>query len=774
MPYVWTKDADTLDVANLEGSHTEEICEEESQNGPSIPQIHMRARKRHSYRSISGLSAGSSYGDEVSVLSVHSAFHNIPEESALNSSSSHRHSALSHAPMGFSNRSLAIQQSDIESIEESWTSSQQQQQDQRQGKRHSKISPQSGGKYGGRKYSTQTYSEKGTGYSSIYKSYCDEQSVKSAASISSNNHQDEGLMNAHFLSSNASMSSKGGGTGSVKGGMSNSSYYRPSNTFGTAKRYSSSSLQHGTRTTNTNTTASSSVSTTQQQFDEFSFPPAPNNTPTAPFLYHQKQESNIISSAVAALHNADTITKKPDIISTLAPVQRSSKINASCPSTTTKSTSSQKAYSSSGDTTLIQNNIQTNNNNDNGRPPLSKSSSSSSAFTSNSNHTSESKLEKEMYRLSLELASTLSNLDYKKLEVTKYIKQVQELELIIRNLNQDKEFLFKKLERYESRSGKKKKKHNSSSNLDGSSKLQFTMDGTMHIDLNTHSGHGHNQTDAPRCITPQNDAFTIGNDINPSTMPVLLNEEVTNKNNDQNAPDLTFSRDDDEEDDEPETFTLMKVNNNETNNESNLLFPELNESHLTCHDLYSSHAIDDTLDSSLIDTKQSLLKVQEEETVAEAENCDHDNDHDDHDDHEFPSIALDTSISLIDPRDEVFNDDPFATVCRNNDSMDEADEDNITATKEHPSIIVKENQSFNSTAWILPLVNLMKRDKNNKTRSFKDSKNDILNQSIHSISRLLQLGSTRNLKQDLDESSARTCVTLPVKATKPGLFRFGV
>ena len=72
----------------------------------------------------------------------------------------------------------------------------------------------------------------------------------------------------------------------------------------------------------------------------------------------------------------------------------------------------------------------------------------------------------------------------------------------------------------------------------------------------------------------------------------------------------------------------------------------MNESHLTCHDLYSSHAIDDTVDTA------TPLKSIGEQTRS----------------YEFASPNFDTTVSLIDPREEVFDDDPFSTMYRHDES----------------------------------------------------------------------------------------------------------
>mmetsp|Transcript_7670 Transcript_7670/g.9782 ORF Transcript_7670/g.9782 Transcript_7670/m.9782 type:complete len:265 (-) Transcript_7670:60-854(-) len=52
-------------------------------------------------------------------------------------------------------------------------------------------------------------------------------------------------------------------------------------------------------------------------------------------------------------------------------------------------------------------------------------------------------------------------------------------------------------------------------------------------------------------------------------------------------------------------------------------------------------------------------------------------DDNDNGDDEFPSLVLESTVSLIDPREEIFDDDPFATVYNPNDSshMDSLEEE---------------------------------------------------------------------------------------------------
>ena len=773
MPFLSSKNVDALlDVPNLEcpssrsisnkHKHREEGgesrgCRSRSgsscNNGgsiPILPQIDTRLRKRPSANSVTG--------DEVSVLSLHSAFRNMPiqEDAELadltanrsvssfvhqnnqnnsysnsNSYNYHNNSKIhqyqtqgrneSASTISFSEKSLPIMASDIESIEQNWITNQQQQQKQRdQDPPSSKsTSSKNSKRYYNRRLSTQTYSDKGTVYSSIYKTFCDEQSARSVASASIPKHEVR----------------KGGTTRTF------SFCSLSSGTVGTARQFprnqhNDNHHQHPSSTSNTSKTASS-TSTAMNQFEDISlpssFPAAPTNTPKTeitPFLSNMQNivEGNIITRAVS------TLTKEKRVNETVKPSSKASQMGSN-------------SGSGAEESTVMMKNNDNVNGNSNGRPPLSKSSSSSS-ITDGMDQTSESQLQKEMYRLSLELASTLSTLDFSKLEITKYAKQVSDLQATVQNLETEREALKKKLERYEQKAKIKQEKE--SKENEKKEKKDLAMD----VQQESRNGHSN---DIPRCITPLNNE---GGD------------------NHDHAPDLTFSRDDDNDDNgivvNRHSRSIKKRNQRETKDESHLLFPELNESHLTCSDLYSSHVLDNTIDASkLHDRTHTPSKLLDEIE----EFCDPDDE-----ENEFPSLVLDSGVSLIDPREEVFNDDPFATVYKDTEPSIDEEKDREKEYKEDiKEDVPAKTQIVNPSPWI---PNLKKKDDNENRNQFKMlKKDDKMNQSsmtINHFSRFLRFGnssSINNFENRYDEMnssmrSVKTNMTAPV-SSKQRFFRFG-
>ena len=229
MPFVWTKNADTLDVANLENYRHQD---DRRSNGRSTSIVRQIETKRYDKR-FSASSAASSHGDEVSVLSLHSAFQNIPirEDAELSyprvnsfrstSSSVYQHSRdaneydqdNSKKDTEFSDNSMPILQADIESIEQNWITNQQEQRQKTPSIKSPKSpnsntsNPHKNAKLS-RRCSTQTYSDKGTVYSSIYKSFCDEQSARSVASIVSHSIPKDDPINSHFFNGSSSVVSR--------------------------------------------------------------------------------------------------------------------------------------------------------------------------------------------------------------------------------------------------------------------------------------------------------------------------------------------------------------------------------------------------------------------------------------------------------------------------------------------------------------------------------------------------------------------------------------
>lgn len=212
----------------------------------------------------------------------------------------------------------------------------------------------------------------------------------------------------------------------------------------------------------------------------------------------------------------------------------------------------------------------------------SASRNSRDGSQTSSNETSESTLEKEMFRLSVELANTLANLDVSNSEIARYIKQVALLQETVERLESDKAMYKTRLEGYE--------------------KKRTTRIETEERGVNAQ----------PACVTPSRHIEQSSRSIEHQ---VFFSPDPTHTSSFSDP--VHGSRD-----------------------QSGLLFPELNESHISCPDLYASRVHDDF-----------GFTIEEEE---QGENR--------------RELEVDSSVELIDPRDEVFDDDPFATLNYSNDS----------------------------------------------------------------------------------------------------------
>lgn len=212
--------------------------------------------------------------------------------------------------------------------------------------------------------------------------------------------------------------------------------------------------------------------------------------------------------------------------------------------------------------------------------------------TENTNHTS---LHKELFRLSLELANTLAQLDVANSDAAGYRKQVKELEETVSTLLVENRNLKQKLQKYE---------HNDDSFE--SKEIQPKMQSNEFI-----CTKGQESGKEPICITPSQESHDL----------VIDDRSYFSGQNTSFTDPAVYHRD-----------------------ESQMLFPDLcNESYISCPDLYISRVLDDS-------------NEKDAEVTKTVEN------------------QLTTSVELIDPRDEVFDDDPFATFNYSNDSTaDEAE-----------------------------------------------------------------------------------------------------
>jgi len=388
----------------------------------------------------------------------------------------------------FSVNSLPIQDSDIESIEQTWNHQQEEVSNRRQ--KHSTRTS--------RKYSTQTYSDRGVTHSSLH-----------------------GMNKPTSNIAEDCSSLKSIGTASFGDGSHSGFAQTASKTRATARRVPSRRLSP-----------------------------------------HNESESSPSSSSELStvINGRGQATSEKD-----ERKERSSRNGPPRPKSHRRSNSRRSSSKSSASRST--------------KDRHDSESVSSHASNSSSNDTSASKLEKEMFRLSLELASTLADLDVSKMEINKYQKQIKNLEDVVKKLLEEKAALTQRLLFHEEKVARK----------------TSMMPGQDAPDRLCHDTD--EAPDIPACITPSK-----GN----------------------GSADLSDSE--------------------EHNESRDLLFPDLNESHLSCSGLYGSPT---------------------------------DGKGNDNDKNEFdPS----TSIDLVDPKDEVFDDDPFATFNYSSDNNNEEVADDVGST----------------------------------------------------------------------------------------------
>ena len=266
------------------------------------------------------------------------------------------------------------------------------------------------------------------------------------------------------------------------------------------------------------------------------------------------------------------------------------------------------------------------------RPHTSKGSRRSSASstkdetvsvvsqkTSSSSHQkSESKLSSKMFRLSVELANTLAILDIANSEAARSRKQCEDLQETVEKMQIENEVLKIRLGRYEQKT---------------------TMSESKPPLIEVRKSEL-----IPACVTTSKGAVAVNQDNGPIFSPIT---------NSSFSDPAMCSREDGE-----------------------LLFPDLNGSHISCPGLYKSRVQDefgiimeeeDEVDD--IDPRDEIFNDDPFATCFNYSNESSVNESKEED-----------KVDDIDPRDEIFNDDPFATCfnCSNdsavNESKDEQDD----------------------------------------------------------------------------------------------------
>jgi len=476
MPLISARNPDVLDIADIGGGYEKNSL-----------------LKRYSPVSISN--KNSSDPEDVSVMTMHSAFQNtavVGDTHGLNPTSTsfstapaplstffrkeRRSKDSSHdipASDEFSVHSLPIQYSDIDSIEQTWNEQQE--------------APS-------KKFSTQTYSERGVALSSL--------------------HSNKSASDDHSTSKSIATESLGS--------MNFSGYTRTtSKTHATARRISTRRLSPHRELQSTSGSGDSTVvngrgQTTSEQDEKSKHRSNKNGLPR--HRHSRRKESR--------RHSRSTLRDDAGSIS-------------------------------------------------------------SQASNTSSNETSASTLEKEMYRLSLELATTLANLDRSTMEIGKYKKQVEDLETAVTILQGEKKAISLRLERYEHNRGKR-----DSGEIQISDKCLSTSE-SLH---------------KPACVTP---SHTSSNEC------IFSRRQFESHAIELSSP---IARE------EP-----SRAKKCDDHNESGMLFPELNESHISCSELYNNQTAEKSSDK-------------------------------------------DDNLGL-DPKDEVFDDDPFATL----NYSSEAEDDSVTS-----------------------------------------------------------------------------------------------
>ena len=318
------------------------------------------------------------------------------------------------------------------------------------------------------------------------------------------------------------------------------------------------------------------------------------------------------------------------------------------------------------------------------------SSVGSQKTTSSSNQTSESKLDREMFRLSVELASTLANLDVSNIQVARFRNQVRELQETVEKMQNEKEVLKKRLERYEQK------------------KITMTESKQL-IEVRRNKDIRHIE---PACITPMRGAYA-GNEGRGAFFSPGANS----------------------------SFSDPGANSRE---ESGLLFPNLNESHISCPDLYASRIHD-----------EFGVTIEEEEK---------DDDQN-------------ASVELIDPRDEVFDDDPFATcfnysndssVNKSKDEQDNYDDDDDNHSIYSRAFSISQTiQGGTNTSSLTTVTALLQLTK--KLPIFRKKAKDVLNTSIES--QISHMRKTSNLAPSKREMSLLNQSNATLNISK--LFKLG-
>jgi len=319
--------------------------------------------------------------------------------------------------------------------------------------------------------------------------------------------------------------------------------------------------------------------------------------------------------------------------------------------------------------------------------------------TSSSNHTSETKLERDMYRLSLELANTLATLDTSNSQVARFRKQVEELQVAVQTLQTEKEALNERLESYEQKKT-----------------LMTEPKPEIKVERNKER-----RVVEPACVTPSRDADRWNVESRPFFSP--------GANSSFSDPGV-YSRD-----------------------ESGLLFPDLNESHISCPDLYASRVHDEF--GTTIEEEDEDIDVYSKEQNEQ-----------------------NTSVELIDPRDEVFDDDPFAT-CFNysidssvNNSVEggnynAVDDDDGDSVYSKAFSIAQSVQGAVNTTSLTTATALTQLSK--KLPMFRKKAKDVLNTSIES--QLSHMKNMANVAPSKREKSILNQSNSTMNISK--LFKFG-
>lgn len=187
--------------------------------------------------------------------------------------------------------------------------------------------------------------------------------------------------------------------------------------------------------------------------------------------------------------------------------------------------------------------------------------------------------------------------------------------------------------------------------------------------------------------------------------------------------------------------------------ESGLLFPDLNESHISCPDLYASR-VHDEFGTTIEEDDEDIDAYSKEQN------------------------EQNTSVELIDPRDEVFDDDPFATHFNySNDSSvnigneggncaEVDDDDGDTVYSKALSIAQTVHEGVNASSFTTATA-LEQWSK--KLPMFRKKAKDVLNTSIES--QLSHMKNMANVAPSKREKSFLNQSNSTINLSK--LFKFG-